>query len=117
MIRLIYLCMAFIAISFIAVPVYFGIADEKDKLAEQYKAQDIAKTAPEDSLTFEEIYALAEEASSNPEDLNNIATAAGGPPLNENFSSGFSMQTPTALKDPSPSIIIEVADDKIMVVE
>ena len=37
MVKFIYLCMAFIALSFIATPIYFGVSGEKEKLQENLR--------------------------------------------------------------------------------
>lgn len=117
MIRLIYFCMAFVALSFIAVPVYYGISAEKEKLADQAEAQEVATFDKDNSLSFEEIYALAEETPRNPTDLNSISTAAGGNNAANVFSSGFGAEAPSALKYSSDVSVIEVNDDRITIVE
>jgi len=97
MIRFIFVSMAFIALSFTLVPMFAGISKEHQKLAQ---ANVIAEPSS-DSLTFEEIYALAgEDSAVNPAALNAIEPAAGGQEAEiEKFSTGFSKQAHPALAE------------------
>ena len=97
MIRFIFVSMAFIALSFALVPMFAGINKEHQKLAQ---ANIIAEPSS-DSLTFEEIYALAgEDNAVNPATLNAIEPAAGKQETKvEKFSTGFSKQAHPALAE------------------
>ena len=92
MLRFIYFCMAIVALSFVAIPVYSGIAQNRDQITARDSVIAI-NTNEDDSLSFEEIYTIANEDSFNPESLNEIAPAAGGaaiiPDLPQEFSAEF----------------------------
>ena len=99
MLNFIYSCMAVMVLSFFIVPVFGGISNEYQTL--EQSSQFAESSISEDtSLSFEEIYALADEAAMrNPAFLNEIAPAAGddiAAPV-EGFSSGFSSQGHPAL--------------------
>ena len=99
MTRFIFICMAFIALSFMAVPAYFGIQKEHAILM-----QNDTVAQNNQSLSFEEIYAMADEdLLSNPAFLNNIAPAAGNnddaPVQEDYFSTGFSGTADSALEE------------------
>lgn len=94
MVRFIFLSMAFIAVSFFAVPAYFGINEQHQNLIQTASIEPAA-----DTLTFQEIYALADESlMADPSALNAIAPAAGDEQKpKETFSYGFSGKEDSAL--------------------
>ena len=83
-------CFAFILLSFAVTPIYFGV-NKKHKELIQPQSNKIEVSSLEEpiSLSFAEIYAIADENSRSPENLNNINTAAGEDLKLETFSSGF----------------------------
>jgi hypothetical protein len=102
MIRFIYFCMAVVAFSFAAIPVIYGIAGERAGLtAPQLEADTVA--ANESNMTYDEIYALADQDSSeiewNESRLNEIAPAAGMEMFTgeDRFSRGFTNIPPAGL--------------------
>lgn len=93
--RFIYACMAVVILSIFAVPVFYGISNEREELMWVSEAQ----AAEEASLSFEEIYEIAGSGnSSSPESLNTLAPAAG-PAAEESFKGGFTQEAPAALAD------------------
>lgn len=97
MVRFIYLCMGILFLSMVAVPIYFGVSKE-------HKNIQVSANTPADeqdtSLSFEEIYALADEGQeTTPESLGNIAPAAGAETTPDSFSSGFNKREDSALAD------------------
>ncbi len=106
MMRFIYVCMAFLLISFVGMPVYKGVSSEREKLTIVASAE----SNQDDPLSFSEIYALADESSSdNPAFLNNIMPAAGGDTSSDNFSNGFRGQEDSALADtPKQDVLPEI---------
>ena len=88
------LCVAVILLSFVAVPVYYGVSKEHDKIISSNSVENTAISS-NTALSFDDIYALAREneAPLTPEDLNNILPAAGEASLGDSFSSGFSETT------------------------
>ena len=111
MVRFIYLCMTILVVSFIAVPVFNGVSDEHARL------QEIAQNTEqaEDSLSFEQIYALADESENDPANLNNIMPAAGGNAGTDGFSNGFRGADDSALADTPP--IEPVIEDATKAIE
>lgn len=112
MMYFIYLCMAVFAISFIAVPVFIGISDEHDRIVETWQADissnQIQNANKEDeSLSFDEIYALARESDTSPRSLSDISPAAGEDSNPDDFTDGFSRIEDPALADTSVELIIE----------
>ncbi len=97
MIRFMIFCMAFIAISFAATPIFFGVSAEHKKLTQTAVVTGNTPTA----LTFEEIYALIDQdALTDPARLNAIEPAAGDDDaIEEKFSNGFSGKEDSALTD------------------
>ena len=92
MIRFIFLSIAFMIISFFAVPIYFGISKEHQKLT-----RTTALKQNDPSITFQEIYELADKNYiSDPSALNSITPAADGKTKAEN---GFSRKEDRALPD------------------
>lgn len=104
MIRFIFICMAFIVCSFALSPVFFGLQKEHQELTQISAVKQSADEAP---LSFEEIYALADEI--DPAALNNIAPAAGQDtaPIADHFTTGFSNKEDSALADvaPTPALV------------
>ena len=85
MVRFIFFCMAFIAISFFAVPLYFGISKARNQLSERTSFASVNETL-----------------AGNPSLLNEIEPAAGKI-TDEDFSSGFSGDEDSALADDIPA--------------
>ena len=98
MTRFIFFCMAFVALSFIAVPVFTGISKERDAILASSKSS-IPAASP---LSFEEIYEIA--GADNTGDgfdasaFNDITPAAGGE-ISDQFSTGFSNREDSALEN------------------
>jgi len=103
MVRFIFICIVFIAISFTAIPALMNISKQRDVLLSIDEPDSSVLVSSE--LSFEEIYALADAnlADANetidPALLNAIAPAAGDNTAveNEGFSSGFSGKEDSAL--------------------
>ena len=97
MVRFIYLCAGILVVSLFAVPVYFGVSNERETLS--LASND--EINQEESLSFQEIYALAEEGQNErgPDSLNNITPAAGTETAPDSFSSGFNKKADSALAD------------------
>ncbi len=104
MVKFIFFCMAFIALSFFVVPVFTGISNER----EQILAANTPNTNEDQSLSFEEIYEIAAEGTNNPANLNDIAPAAGNG-TQDRFSSGFSNREDSALEN-NERVVIEVTE-------
>ena len=97
MMKLIYLCVAIMVLSFIGVPIYKGVSTEHEKLVAQ---ADIQNAPAADALTFEEIYEIADQnTDQSPDFLNEITPAAGDNVLDNTFSSGFSKKEDSALAE------------------
>lgn len=111
MIKLIFAFMAIFVLSFTIVPIFSGVSNERDALLASAIDANEAEDTP--SLTFEEIYALADENAPtiDPAALNAIMPAAGA--NTEEFSSGFSGTETKGLEDsPIPQEILdEVAEE------
>jgi hypothetical protein len=86
MVRFIYLCMGI-----------FGVSGERENLS--VTVSDA--TEAEKPLSFQEIYALAEQSreEKGPAYLNDMAPAAGNETAPDSFSSGFSGNEDSALAD------------------
>ena len=98
MVRFIFICIVFIAISFTAIPALMNISKQRDVLLSIDEPDSSVLVSSE--LSFEEIYALADANETiDPALLNAIAPAAGDNTTveNEGFSSGFSEQEDGAL--------------------
>lgn len=105
MIRFIFACMAFVALSILGTAGLFmaeSINDAKQGVVARNNAvmtpEQTAATTGDMGVSFEEIYANAPvpEQDLSPEGLNDIATAAGG---NDSFTGGFTNTAPKALAD------------------
>ena len=98
MVRFIFFCMAFVALSFVIVPLVGGISNERQAIL---ASADVNNPEPsQDSLSFEEIYQTAAAGEGiDPAQLNEIAPAAGQTDEEIVFSTGFSAEAPTALAD------------------
>lgn len=102
MMKFIYLCAAVLILSFTALPVFYGVSDERATIL---ASNEIDQTAPtESSLSFEEIYDIAaqgqdinQENTFDPASLNEIKPAAGVE--FDTFPSGFSKTGDAALTD------------------
>lgn len=96
MVRFIFTCMAIIIVSFAAMPIVYGVAEQRERLT-QTAAVD---SNGSDELSFEEIFALA---SGNPMPdagaLNAIEPATGDIAEPDQFSNGFSNKEDSALAD------------------
>ena len=107
MTRFIFFCMAIIALSFIAVPVFTGISKEHNALTTPTDTVILS----DDTLSFEEIYEIAgSNTSFDPASLNNITPAAGGN-NNDAFSNGFSGTEDSALENSTHIVIEEVTSN------
>ena len=98
MVRFIFICIVFIAISFTAVPALMNISKQRDVLLSIDEPDSSVLVSSE--LSFEEIYALADTNETiDPALLNAITPAAGDNTAveNEDFSSGFSGKEDSAL--------------------
>ena len=98
MVRFIFICIVFIAISFTAIPALMNISKQRDVLLSIDEPDSSALVSSE--LSFEEIYALADTNETiDPALLNAITPAAGDNTAveNEGFSSGFSGKEDSAL--------------------
>lgn len=114
MIRFIFVCMAVVAFSAIAMTTQFmtdGIGDAREEVLARNAVPSVEPAAAPatDEVSFEEIYANAKppeatgEAFFSPEELNNIETTAGG----DEFSGAFSDQAPKALREPVATAPVE----------
>lgn len=99
--------MAVVALSFVAVPVFTGISNEREALLLSEASTTNNDDAP---LSFEEIYEIAAENNEpSASDLNNIMPAAGGN-TRDQFSSGFGNEEDSALENAprgNDNIVIE----------
>ena len=98
MIKVIFACMAVLVFSFTVLPIFTGVSKEREAIL----ASNVQPAEQVDeSLSFEEIYALADEgnndATVDPASLNEITPAAGG--IEDGFSSGFSGVETKGLED------------------
>ncbi|MEM9468882.1 MAG: hypothetical protein AAF988_01845 [Pseudomonadota bacterium] len=80
--KFIYLCAALVIFSFTAMPIYYGVSKERATILASNETQQ----TEEDSISFEEMYALFENDLSVEDQMNAIEPAAGGI---ESFPSGF----------------------------
>lgn len=100
MLNFIKLSIVIVMLAVIATPIYWGVTKEHDKLEQsQIPAIDTDEQA---SLSFDEIYALADDNSDvTAEMLNNIETAAGNNTIKpDQFpTNGFSGLQDSALQD------------------
>jgi hypothetical protein len=102
MIRFIYACATIMVLSFLVVPIYAGIAGEREAMQETN--EDVS--AEQDSPALEEIYENAKAAPADNSSLNQIAPAAGtGEPAANVFSTGFSNTTYPGME--ADTLIIE----------
>ncbi|NCO03731.1 MAG: hypothetical protein GW903_06035 [Alphaproteobacteria bacterium] len=110
MIRIIYLSVAVLVFSFAILPILNDVSKERDAII---ASNNDAPTLENDTISFEEIYALADETivdSDNPAFLNNIAPAAG---LDEDeFTSGFRGLEDSALAD-TPAALDRLSQDNL----
>lgn len=83
MVRFVFGCAFFLGISILAVPIYYGVAQQRATMTASVETQD------PDTVSFEEIYEVASEAQTlDASALNNISPAAG-PEQPDEFSMGF----------------------------
>ncbi len=109
MIRFIFGCAFILSLSFLAIPVYYGISSQKNVVT------TTADATNNDSLSFEEIYALASDvATPSAEALNDIATAAGTG-SGDTFSSGFQNADNPALAD-TPVAISSITEPETAII-
>jgi hypothetical protein len=103
MVRFIFGCAFFLALSVMAVPIYYGVASNKESLATSANVVEA-----EGTLTFDEIYDVAADTQEmDPAALNAIVPAAGADET-EMFPSGFEKKQDPALAD-SP---VKTAEEK-----
>lgn len=93
-VRCIFGCATFLALSILVVPVYYGVSEQKEMMT-------VAAQAPQndDSLSFEEIYEIASEGQKEDAISLNDITPAAGDQTEDSFSSGFQNQENPALAD------------------
>ena len=104
MVRFIFACMVIVALSVLALPltgIYTGIDAQRQVTVASVDTQE-TDTADED------VFALDETAAPSADDLNAIATAAGGTEATaatttDTFSGGFSGTAPAALAPDAPA--------------
>lgn len=111
MTRFIFFCMAFIALSFVAVPVFTGISNERDAML---NAEETTVSS-NDVLSFDALYEIAgADTEITPESLNNITPAAGSARAShDSFSSGFSGRIDSALENVAqPSVESIIAPEQ-----
>jgi hypothetical protein len=109
--KFIYLCAAVLLLSFTVVPMFTGVSKERAVIL----ASSETSTTPvqDQSLSFEEIYAIAAQGQENqfdPASLNAI-TPAAGEVMQEGFPSGFSGISDAALTDAPTKIIVTEQDN------
>ena len=89
MIRFISICMTFLAISLIGIPVYNGISKEHKNLTNSGVSDHISK----ETISFEEIYAFA--ADIKHQQQNNSVTVKGN--IDDHFPKNFTQREDAAL--------------------
>lgn len=96
MVRFIFGCAFVLGLSILAIPVYYGVAENKAAVTASAEGTGTA-------LSFEEIYEVASEGQEmDATALNAIETAAGGQ-KEDAFTTGFTGTEDTALQDtPAP---------------
>ena len=98
MVRFIFICIVFIAVSFTAIPALMNISKQRDALIIQSTPE--SSVLVQNELSLEEIYALADTNETIDPALLNAITPAAGDNIaveNEGFSSGFSGKEDSAL--------------------
>ena len=108
MVRFIFVCMALVALTLVSIPVrsvYDGLQDQRTAALETQTPEQLAEATPETTDDIFAAFDVPEEPSAD--DLNAIATAAGGfeGTIEEDagFGAGFSDTAPAALADtPAP---------------
>ena len=98
--RFIKFCAAFILLSFMVVPIYYGITNKHDNMAQEQKLANVTQTLNDEEITLQKIYDLANLEAQTPEVLNNLETAAGGSNEFEQvdqFSTGFNQYNDNTL--------------------
>jgi len=108
MVRFIFGCAFVLGLSILAIPVYYGVAENKATVTAS--AEDTNNT-----LTFEEIYEVAGDNQAggqeiDPGALNAIEAAAGGQEKDA-FTTGFTGVEDTALQD-TPAPIEAMIEDE-----
>ncbi len=101
MIKFIYFSMAVVVFSFLIVPFFNGISAERNKINIRPLQFSDNQAPSQNELTFDEIYALANEESFDPQSLNNIAPAAGNEQTDISYPNDFSNQIERA---PHPAL-------------
>lgn len=110
MIKIIYLSVAVLVFSFVALPILADVSKERDAIIASNNDAPAIENA---TMSFKEIYALADETAvdlDNPEFLNNIAPAAGVE--EDEFTSGFRGLENSALAD-TPIDLDRVSQDNL----
>jgi len=104
MVRFIFGCAFVLGLSILAIPVYYGVAENKATVTAS--AEDTGT-----SLSFEEIYEVASEGQEiDASALNAIETAAGEG-TKDAFSTGFTGAEDTALQDTPAPIETAIEDE------
>ena len=110
MTKFIFVCMAVLVFSFTVLPIMTDVSKERDALlASNTQTEEVA----DETLSFEEIYALADEGNttSTASALNAIAPAAGD--NTDEFSSGFSGVETKGLEDtPLPQEFLDEIEEE-----
>lgn len=108
MIRFIYACAAIVVLSFLVVPIYAGIAGERNAMQKQVADSSNEQNSP----ALEEIYDSAQKTSADNGSLNQIAPAAGtAEPAANIFSTGFSNTTYPGMEADTLVIEEEILDN------
>lgn len=107
MLRFIFLCMGIFIFSFTALPIYYGISGAHEEL----DASQTLASEDNETLSFKEIYAIADKAQAarGPQSLNNLAPAAGGASDKTGLQGGFRQIEDSALAD-EPEVIPETEE-------
>lgn len=101
-VRFVFGCAFFLALSIIAIPVFYGVATNKEMVT-----ASVMETQAEESLSFAEIYEIASEGQDiDPAALNAIMPAAGDEEP-DGFSFGFANIGDAALADTAKEILTE----------
>ncbi len=101
-VRCIFGCAVFLLLAIVAVPIYYGVSEQKAMITASTEA-----TQANDSLSFDDIYEIASEGKTmDAEALNEMAPAAGDG-QEDGFSSGFQDMEHPALTDEPEEIMTE----------
>lgn len=96
--KFIYFCAAVLIFSFTALPIFYGISNERNEILASNIEQETTPT--DNSISFKEMYAIASKGQGealDPYSLNDITPAAGQD--SNDFPSSFSGISDAALTD------------------